>query len=71
MLSSNCLSNPVSANRTMHFGKNDIIGGQYFNGSLDEVRISNTVRSADWIATEYNNQSSPSAFYTIGLQTAN
>src|ERR1035441_2991948 len=30
-----------------------------FNGSVDEVRISNTGRSADWIKTEYNNQSSP------------
>ena len=36
-----------------------------FTGTLDELRISNTARSADWIATEYNNQSSPSTFYTI------
>ena len=35
-------------------------------GSLDEIRVSNTVRSADWIATEYNNQSSPATFYTLG-----
>jgi RHS repeat-associated protein len=35
-----------------------------FYGSVDEVRISDIVRSADWVATEYNNQSSPSAFYT-------
>jgi len=37
-----------------------------FNGTLDEARLSNTVRSADWIVTEYNNQSSPSTFYTVG-----
>ncbi len=37
-----------------------------FNGVIDEVRVSNSVRSADWIATEYNNQSSPSSFYTVG-----
>ena len=36
-----------------------------FNGSLDEVRISSGPRSADWVATEYNNQSSPSTFYTM------
>jgi hypothetical protein len=36
------------------------------NGSkLDEVHISNIVRSADWIATEYNNSNSPSTFYTV------
>ena len=32
---------------------------------MDEIRISNTVRSAAWIKTEYNNQSSPSTFYTM------
>ncbi|HVV39417.1 MAG TPA: DUF2341 domain-containing protein, partial [Candidatus Paceibacterota bacterium] len=37
-----------------------------FKGSMDEVRISNTARSASWIQTEYNNQSSPSTFYYIG-----
>jgi hypothetical protein len=34
-------------------------------GAIDEFRVSNTVRSADWIATEYNNQSSPSTFYSV------
>lgn len=31
-------------------------------GSVDEVHISNTNRSAGWITTTYNNQSSPSTF---------
>jgi hypothetical protein len=37
----------------------------YFNGGIDEVRSSKTARSADWIKTEYNNQSSPATFYSI------
>jgi hypothetical protein len=37
----------------------------YFTGIVDEARVSDTTRSADWIATEYNNQSSPSTFYTF------
>lgn len=37
-----------------------------FTGKLDEVHVSNTARSASWIATEYNNQSSPSTFLTLG-----
>jgi hypothetical protein len=41
-----------------------------FNGLIDEVRISKTARSACWIQTEYNNQSSPSTFYTIGTEQA-
>ena len=36
------------------------------NGSLDEVRISNSGRGDGWIQTEYNNQSSPATFYTVG-----
>jgi RHS repeat-associated protein len=38
------------------------------NGSADEFRISNVVRSTDWIATEYNNQGSPTAFYTVSTE---
>ncbi len=34
----------------------------YYDGQVDEARISNTNRSANWIATEYNNQANPSAF---------
>lgn len=34
-------------------------------GYVDEVRIGNVVRSSDWIAAEYANQSNPSAFYAI------
>jgi len=49
----------------------DLIGGfnnQYFSGLIDEWRLSNSIRSAGWIATEYNNQSSPSTFVTLGTQ---
>lgn len=35
------------------------------NGRLDEVRVAKTALSADWILTEYNNQNSPSTFYSI------
>ena len=36
------------------------------NGSVDEIRVSSVARSADWVATEYANQSSPSTFYSVG-----
>ena len=41
----------------------------YFAGSVDEVRVSQIARSADWIATEYNNEYSPSTFYSLGAAT--
>ncbi|MFX1529035.1 MAG: DUF2341 domain-containing protein [Promethearchaeota archaeon] len=40
----------------------------YYNGTLDEVRISNIARSADWIKTEYDNQFDPNSFYSIGKE---
>ncbi len=47
-----------------------VIGGDsqsntWYDAIIDEMRISNVIRSADWIKTEFNNQNSPSGFYTI------
>ena len=41
-------------------------GPYFFDGSMDEVRISKTCRSKDWILTQYNNQNEPSSFFEIG-----
>jgi hypothetical protein len=52
-------------------GENNVPGTdptEEFDGIIDEVRISNIVRSAAWIQTEYNNQGNPSAFYTLGAE---
>lgn len=38
------------------------------DGIMDEVRISNIARSANWITTEYNNQLNPVAFSTPGTE---
>ena len=35
---------------------------------VDEVRVSKTVRGIDWASTEYNNQSSPGTFYSVGTE---
>jgi hypothetical protein len=37
----------------------------FFGGLIDEARISNIARSADWIQTEYNNQSDPANFHSV------
>jgi len=42
--------------------------GLYHRGNIDEFRISTISRPAAWVATEYNNQSSPSTFYAVGSQ---
>ncbi|MHA2109351.1 MAG: DUF2341 domain-containing protein, partial [Candidatus Hodarchaeales archaeon] len=51
--------------RYLNIGRNTH-DGTSFNGIIDEVRISNVVRSVDWITTEYNNQYDPENFYSIG-----
>ena len=38
----------------------------WLDGKIDEIRISNIARSADWIKTCYNNQNSPSTFCSVG-----
>jgi hypothetical protein len=38
----------------------------YFNGAIDEVRISSVARSADWILTDYRNQSAPGTYMSAG-----
>jgi hypothetical protein len=38
-------------------------GGQYFDGLLDEVRISNSVLTVNWITTEHNNQNDNGSFW--------
>jgi hypothetical protein len=43
-------------------------GGYQFLGSLDEVRVSNVVRSASWVLAEYNNQKASSTFLSIGSE---
>ena len=39
-------------------------------GKIDEFRLSKVARSSGWIATGYNNQNSPSTFYSLGSETA-
>jgi hypothetical protein len=57
---------------TFHIGSvnKDYPPVYWYNGKLDEFRISSTARSADWLATEYNNQSSPSTFYSLGTESS-
>ncbi len=40
----------------------------YFEGGVDEIRVSDKLRNSSWIAAEYNNQYDPSSFYSIGIE---
>ena len=40
----------------------------YFVGQIDELRISDIARSAEWTETEYNNTAFPALFISIGAE---
>ena len=40
-------------------------------GYLEEVRIARTTHADGWVLTDYNNQNSPSTFYSLGSQVTN
>lgn len=40
--------------------------GQFAQGTIDEIRVSDSARSIDWLTTGYNNTYAPSSFYSLG-----
>ncbi|MFI5095438.1 MAG: DUF2341 domain-containing protein [Candidatus Acidiferrales bacterium] len=48
-----------------NIGRDSANANVYYNGLIDEVHVANTALSPSWIATEYNNQNSPSTFYSM------
>jgi hypothetical protein len=43
--------------------------GEYWDGKLDEVRISTIARSTDWLKLSYNNGIAPSSMYSVATPT--
>jgi hypothetical protein len=59
---------PVDIQATSYINvgrKGESFHSGYFNGKIDEVRISNDAKTAGWILTEHTNQNTPSTFITI------
>jgi hypothetical protein len=57
--------------QNFHLGVYHFNAGYFFyldDAILDEVSLHNVVRSDGWIGTTYNNQNSPSTFYSFGGQ---
>lgn len=60
-----------STSSSLNIGRRSYVGSPIpFDGLIDEVRISNVVRSAGWLATCYNTENSPSTFYSVGSESA-
>lgn len=52
----------MSVDNANYFGKSQYTADNCLYGKFDEFRLSNIVRSASWVQTVYNNQSSPTTF---------
>ncbi|MFX1369438.1 MAG: LamG-like jellyroll fold domain-containing protein, partial [Promethearchaeota archaeon] len=48
----------------------DKVWSAEWDGQIDEVRISDVVRSSGWIQTEFQNQDDPSGFCLVGAEEA-
>src|SRR4029077_585126 len=45
-----------------------MLDDRYLGATFDEFRISNTVRAAEWIKTDYNTQGTPASTYALGTE---
>jgi hypothetical protein len=70
-------SKNVPANQVLQNNNNQVrIGADagtaanFFNGYIDEVRIQNVARTADWIKFEYDNMNNPLGFATISAEAS-
>jgi len=59
---------PNSVNLPQSIGKMGGLDGHYFDGFMDELRVSNTIRNTCWITTEFNNEYSYTDFYSKGTE---
>lgn len=67
-MTANLTNTFVDGTEVKNLGVRTSTATQNWQGSIDEARVSNIARTADWITTEYNNEFSTSTFYTIGAE---
>jgi hypothetical protein len=58
----------INPSQGLNIGTYRYADDYWMKGKIDEIRLSNVVRSDSWIQTEYNNMVSPSAFIMLGAE---
>jgi len=64
-------SNNPAGNTNFYIGVGEGGSSYYFNGIIDEPRVCNVAKTADWLKAEYGNQTSPATFTTVGATITN
>lgn len=57
-----------STTQPVLIGRRALGDNRFFEGYVDEVRIAPVARAVEWMQTEYNNQSSPGTFISVGVE---
>lgn len=67
---SGTLVDPVSSTEKLSLATY-LSGATFMQGGFDEFRFSTSARSSGWILTDYNTQSTPGSFLTLGAEQPN
>lgn len=57
---------PTANTSYLGLGRDLDLAGAYFNGTIDEVRFSDSARTSNWISTTFETQNDPDAFMSWG-----
>lgn len=60
----------ISPTTNINFGRQPNATNK-MTGYLEEVRVAKTTHATGWVSTDYNNQNSPSTFYSLASQETN
>ena len=58
---------PANGPGDLYFGRADEFSNEYFQGTLDEISISNAARSGSWISAQYSSTQDQFVTYSTGL----
>jgi len=59
---------PPSSNASLAQYIGDSQNVHFYDGGIDELRLSDVARSSGWVTTSYNNQNSPGTFYSLSSE---
>jgi hypothetical protein len=57
---------PANSSASLQIGRNQFDEDSYFNGVLDEIKVTSAIRTQSWLATEFYNQFAPKSLFSLG-----
>jgi len=57
---------PATTSSSLQIGRDQFNDNSYFNGILDELKVTAAIRTQSWLATEFYNQFAPKSLFSLG-----